>query len=306
MNPQGNNNQQAPDDQAAPAGPWNAGIQINIAPPPLVMAAAQPTPPAWREQCRDAGYSAGDESIGPYLNGQVLMEDNGDYNWTLINEMSNRRGAPEGLRMALITMVFLLGRRNGDLESQWRLRRKIEAFNVEVLNARAHLLKSMIDGLRGDPLERLRRAYLAMRQRMVDMQAELHAIEAETDDHHGELMIAERHLFTMFRGQVPFRPLVDVEAYTERGNVVVFRGPWPKDMLTLLGERWVPRFPVSAMVCAMCLMGTPLMLLHPVNRNTPDRPALWESTMLASAMFATLFILFARVIDLLFFNRRRH
>lgn len=303
MNPQGQNNQ-APGDHPAPAGPWNAGADLHNAPPPLVLPAAQPAPPSWREQCKDEGWAAGDETLQSFLP-QPLVADDGSFNWALIDDMSNKKGAPKGLRMALITLAFLIDRRNIALDTMQRLRRRANELSKQLKEAKTKGLRVHIEGAPVDVLKRIRADYQVMRTRLVAMRAELQALEDEAQDYQRELREGQRHLLAMFHGDVPFAPLVDVNAYTERGHVEVLPPPPMPDVAMVPGERLMSHYPASALVFMMCLMGTPLILLHPSSQNTAERPAQWDRTAVMTATNCALFLLFAHLMDMLFLGRRR-
>lgn len=304
MNPQGNNNQQPPGNQAAPAGPWNAGVQLNNAPPPLVLPAAQPAPIGWREECRQEGLAAGDENLHAFLQGQSLLSDNGDHNWALINDMSNRPRAPAGLRMALITMGFLMARRNFAVNAMRRLRFLIDDLTQQLVDARNRLMRGHEEGLQGEPLTQLQDVYLDIRTRLVALEADLQDLQTEMPQHQADVQQAHRLLVTMFQGYVAFAPLINVNRYTRRGMVAVQPIPWPYSEVEMRGGHWAVRYPVTSVVVIWCLLGTPLMLLHPVSQNTPERPDVWEQTAVFAVLGFSAMLLFANLCDLLFSRRR--
>lgn len=305
MNPQGHNNQQPPGDHAAPAGAWNAGMDLNNAPPPLVLPAAQPAPPTWREQCKEEGWAAGDENLLRFLQQQSLVADDGTFNWALIDGMAFKMGAPEGMRIALITMAFLIDRRNVALAALRRARLQVDEQAKQVEEAKIRALRIHLDGAPVDVLRRIRVEYRAMRDRLIVMRAELGALSEEAQDYQRELQEAQRRLLAMFHGELRFGPLVDMEQYTERGNVEVLPAPLVQSAPTGPVERVASRYPATSTAFMMCLVGMPFMLIHPVNQTAHDRPEQSDRMTVQIAMMCTMFILFAHLMDLLLRRRRR-
>ncbi|PZO18999.1 MAG: hypothetical protein DCF26_06650 [Burkholderiales bacterium] len=248
--------------------------------------------------------AAGDENLHAFLQGQSLLSDNGDHNWALINDMSNRPRAPAGMRMALITMGFLMARRNYAVNAMRRLRLLIDDLTQQLVDARNHLLQAHQEGLQGEPLRQLQDVYIDMRTRLVALEADLQDLQTETPQHQADVQEAQRLLVTMFYGYVAFAPLINVNRHTRRGMVAVRPIPWPYDEVEMRGGHWAVRFPATSMVVIWCLIGTPLMLLHPVNQNTPDRPDVWEQRAAFALLGVSTMLLFANLYDFLFSRRR--